>query len=122
MKKTEMREILDWFSGRAGDHIPNKAYQELFPELANLLSELAETERRFHNTEDVSQWLFDNKQQIEGCKRKLAPGQYWSFCGETDMGQSLPALCTECGGEYKLLDPKPTDSVVSWHSGHNDPT
>lgn len=37
-----------------------------------------------------------------GCKRKLAYGQWWSFCGETDMGQTVPALCTECGGEFIL--------------------
>ncbi len=39
-----------------------------------------------------------------GCKKRLADGQWWKFCGETDMGQTLPALCTECGGEYKLKD------------------
>lgn len=37
-----------------------------------------------------------------GCGSKLAPGQYWSFCGETDMGQSMPALCDQCGGSFKL--------------------
>ncbi len=36
-----------------------------------------------------------------GCRKKLAPDQYWTFCGETDMG-SLPVLCTECGGELRL--------------------
>ncbi len=39
-----------------------------------------------------------------GCRKRLAPGQWWAFCGETDMGQSAPALCTNCGGEYKLDD------------------
>lgn len=38
----------------------------------------------------------------DGCRRRLAKGQHWAFCGETDMGQSLPALCTECGGPFKL--------------------
>lgn len=37
-----------------------------------------------------------------GCERRLAEGQYWHFCGETDMGQSGPVLCTECGGKFKL--------------------
>ncbi len=37
-----------------------------------------------------------------GCGSKLSTGQYWGFCGETDMGQSVPALCTECGGTLKL--------------------
>lgn len=35
------------------------------------------------------------------CGHTLAKGQWWNFCGETDMGQTLPALCTECGGEFK---------------------
>ena len=54
-----------------------------------------------------------------GCKRKLAPGQWWNFCGETDMGQTLPALCTECGGSY-ILDGTPNhqklveDSEAEW--------
>ncbi len=41
------------------------------------------------------------------CGRRLADDQWWTFCGETDMGQTLPALCVECGGEYRLReDPK----------------
>lgn len=36
--------------------------------------------------------------------RKLAPGQWWSYCGETDMGQTLPFLCTECGGTGQLAE------------------
>lgn len=40
----------------------------------------------------------------KGCGQRLATGQYWSFCGETDMGQTAPALCTECGGKYKLYE------------------
>lgn len=36
-----------------------------------------------------------------GCGADLAPGQWFTFCGETDMGQSLPALCIECGGSFK---------------------
>lgn len=39
-----------------------------------------------------------------GCNTSLAPGQWWHFCGETDMGQTLPALCTHCGGEYIRAD------------------
>lgn len=38
----------------------------------------------------------------QGCKKRLAQGQHWAFCGETDMGQTAPALCTKCGGEYRL--------------------
>ncbi len=34
------------------------------------------------------------------CNKPLAKGQYWHFCGETDMGQSSPILCTHCGGVY----------------------
>lgn len=39
-----------------------------------------------------------------GCHSRLAPGQHWAFCGETDMGDSEPALCTECGGEFKRAE------------------
>ena len=39
-----------------------------------------------------------------GCRKKLSTGQYWSFCGETDMGQTEPALCVECGGEFRLAE------------------
>ena len=40
------------------------------------------------------------------CGRKLADGQWWTYCGETDMGQTSPALCTECGGSFKLMKEK----------------
>lgn len=39
-----------------------------------------------------------------GCQRPLAPGQHWSFCGETDMGATDPALCVNCGGSLLLAD------------------
>lgn len=39
-----------------------------------------------------------------GCRAKLAPGQWWGWCGETDMGQTAPALCIECGGQFKRAD------------------
>ena len=41
---------------------------------------------------------------MSGCRRPLAKDQWWNWCGETDMGQTAPALCTECGGEYKLKE------------------
>lgn len=41
-----------------------------------------------------------------GCGAKLAPGQWWNFCGETDMGQTPPVLCTECGGDLKRAEQK----------------
>ncbi len=47
-----------------------------------------------------------------GCSRELATGQWWTYCGETDMGQTLPVLCTQCGGEYKLA---PTSWTVDDH-------
>lgn len=54
-------------------------------------------------------WPSLKTMEKQGCKKRLAPGQYWGYCGETDMGQSAPALCTECGGEYKLDDQKEID-------------
>ena len=41
---------------------------------------------------------------MNGCRRPLADDQWWNFCGETDMGQTAPALCTECGGRFKLKE------------------
>lgn len=38
-----------------------------------------------------------------GCGRELADGQYWVWCGDHDI-DSAPALCTECGGTYKLKE------------------
>lgn len=40
----------------------------------------------------------------QGCRAKLAPDQWWHFCGETDMGQTLPVLCTACGGDMIRAD------------------
>jgi hypothetical protein len=46
-------------------------------------------------------------QPSKGCRKSLAVGQWWGYCGETDMGQTRPALCTECGGSYRLEEPTP---------------
>lgn len=32
-------KVLEWFKGRAGDHIPNEHYQRLLPELESILEE-----------------------------------------------------------------------------------
>lgn len=37
------------------------------------------------------------------CKKALADGQWYKFCGEFDM-DSAPALCVNCGGKFKLKD------------------
>lgn len=47
-------------------------------------------------------WPSLKTRENRGCRKRLAPGQWWGFCGETDMGQTAPALCTECEGEFKL--------------------
>lgn len=39
--------------------------------------------------------------RVNGCGVKLKEGQWWRYCGETDMGQTIPNLCKECGGEYE---------------------
>ena len=38
------------------------------------------------------------------CNKLLADGQYWKFCGETDMGQTEPVRCTRCGGDLILAE------------------
>lgn len=45
--------------------------------------------------------LAEQAKPQRGCRARLAPGQHWAFCGETDMGQSLPALCKDCGGDLR---------------------
>lgn len=40
------------------------------------------------------------------CNKLLKEGQWWHFCGETDMGQTEPVQCTECGGQYELASPE----------------
>jgi len=42
----------------------------------------------------------------KGCGYALVEGQWWKFCGETDMGQTAPALCTQCGGSFKRAEPQ----------------
>jgi len=37
----------------------------------------------------------------QGCRLPLAPGQHFQWCGETDMGQSVPTLCEECDSTFK---------------------
>ena len=39
---------------------------------------------------------------MSGCGKTFEDKNWWNFCGETDMGQSMPALCTNCGGKYPL--------------------
>ncbi|THD06117.1 hypothetical protein B1991_14335 [Rhodanobacter lindaniclasticus] len=46
--------------------------------------------------------LTDPPRARKGCRRALAGGQFFTFCGETDMGHTLPVLCTECGGTMRL--------------------
>lgn len=46
------------------------------------------------------------------CGKILEAGQWWHFCGETDMGQTLPVQCTECGGEYKLASPEKQEEYL----------
>jgi hypothetical protein len=51
----------------------------------------------------MDEWT--RKNLLVGCNRALAPRQYWTRCGESDMGQTSPALCTNCGGNLLLADP-----------------
>lgn len=71
-----------------------------------------------------SSWLFDQHLidaefrpvvRHKPCGRRLAAGQHWQFCGETDMGQTAPALCHECqpGGLTLHQDP-----AEDWPNAH----
>jgi hypothetical protein len=43
--------------------------------------------------------------EFRGCLGRFKDSQWWRYCGETDMG-SMPALCTQCGGQFEL-EPMP---------------
>ena len=57
MTEQEQREILEWFSGRAGDHIKNDDYQWLFVELANVLSVISIGKKRFNSVDEVCNFI-----------------------------------------------------------------
>lgn len=40
----------------------------------------------------------------KGCRKLLAPNQYFTHCGEHTEGQEDPVLCTECGGKLRLKE------------------
>ena len=61
------------------------------------------------------------------CGKKLEDGQYWRYCGESDMGQTSPVHCENCGGSLKLcikekvmtvdVNQMMRDSRMSFHLG-----
>lgn len=57
MTEQEQREILEWFAGRAGDHIKNAGYQRLLVELANVLSVVRTGKRRFDSVDEVCDFI-----------------------------------------------------------------
>lgn len=56
-------------------------------------------------------WVETKPTPEKGCGRQLAPGNWWNYCGETDMGQTAPAICEECspGGFPLKTKPAPTN-------------
>jgi hypothetical protein len=63
---------------------------------------LAECARRGLTPDVAAIRALDRLEAPKGCGKRFAAGQWWGFCGETDMGQTEPALCEGCGGKYKL--------------------
>jgi len=57
MTEQEQREILEWFSGRAGDYIKNDDYQWLLVELANVLSVISIGKKRFNSADEVCNFI-----------------------------------------------------------------
>lgn len=45
-----------------------------------------------------------------GCKRSIKDS-WWNWCGETDMGQTLPVLCKGCGGKYDLVSDEELEQI-----------
>lgn len=88
-------ELVNAHLGIAQDGVTR---EEAKDQLNKLIAWHIDVAKYFNSQEQV------NKKPKEGCRKKLAPDQWWQTCGETDMGQTLPALCTECGGDYKLFE------------------
>ena len=45
------------------------------------------------------------------CGKKAAPGQWYGFCGDSDMGCS-PVYCVNCGGSLILENPDPKKAAA----------
>ena len=52
----------------------------------------------------LSNFSTDQRLIKSPCGKKFAKCQWWSYCGETDMGQSAPVKCTQCGGNFILQE------------------
>lgn len=37
------------------------------------------------------------------CGSRLADGQWWGYCGQTDMGQTVAVQCIKCEPKYGYL-------------------
>lgn len=53
-----------------------------------------------------------NFPSVATCGKALAGGQWWKWCGETDMGQTIPVQCIECEPKYGLLLEGASDQEV----------
>ena len=104
-----LKEILKEFDNVYVVDIDNRGigHANIDYQLARLISGKARS--AIAKAESLSMSMSDNRKDDdaaaktrEGCRRRLARGQWWAFCGETDMGQTMPALCTECGGKFEL--------------------
>lgn len=61
----------------------------------------------------VQNGLLVEKEIVMTCGKSLASGQWWNFCGETDMGQTAPVQCVECSPKYGYLLAGATEAQVA---------
>lgn len=108
-----VEELQQWFSDNAAEIAGSSGYINNWAVIVEHQS-MQEVTRGLQE-DGPAEWVvtFGERPEMavlgsaKGCRAQLAPGQHWAFCGETDMGQSLPALCTACGGEYRRADAMP---------------
>lgn len=54
---------------------------------------------------DIDKCCKETKKYFEykqGCGVEIED-DYWQHCGDTDMGQSAPILCVDCGGDKEVI-------------------
>lgn len=40
--------------------------------------------------------MIELAKKLKLCGRLFEKENWWGYCGETDMGQTYPVMCTEC--------------------------
>lgn len=75
------------------------------PHLKRLTTQSAAARPLHHAVKEIGE-------AMKTCGRQLASGQWWTRCGETDMGQTMPVQCVVCEPKYGYLTTGATPKEV----------